>query len=136
MKKKMHKVNGNQESQKKNTKFQAHDLYQMSQPSVASPKEMSANQKLEIMHKLVDELMTYIEYVEMVQSHKDPNYLDMDAVARKVGIPSKKELHAFLHNRAGLHDITEIKEPLTSAGAALYRAASLIKVDKKNDTRH
>ncbi len=69
-------------------------------------KEMNVIQKLA---KLVNELRGYIEYVEMVQSRKDPVYLDFDAVARKAGMASRRELNVFLNTLADLPDIAETK---------------------------
>ncbi len=91
------KDNGGHESQKKNIKCQATYPYLTSEPPVAAPKEMSAIQKLAILYQLVNELRDYIGYVESIQSEEDPIFLDMDAIARKVGMPSKKELYEFLH---------------------------------------
>ena len=65
-------------------------------------------QKLAIMHKLVDELRTYIEMLELAQPDEEGS-IDMNAVAKKLGMNSQKDLYEFLHDRTGLPDITEIK---------------------------
>ena len=65
-------------------------------------------QKLAIMHKLVDELRTYIEMLELSQPDEEGS-IDMNAVAKKLGMNSQKELYDFLHDRAGLPDIAETK---------------------------
>ena len=104
--KKQTKPNGNQELQKKCMTCRAKYQYPTPETPVMAQKEMNVIQKLA---KLVNELRGYIEYVEMVQSRKDPVYLDFDAVARKAGMASRRELNVFLNTLAGLPDIAETK---------------------------
>jgi len=91
----------NHELLKKIMKCQAKRLHLTPEPPVVILKEMDCIQKLAIMYKLVDELRIYIEYREMAQFGNDPIFLDMDEVAKKVGMGSRKELKNFLDARAG-----------------------------------
>lgn len=90
---------GNRRLLKKIMKSQAKRLHLTPEPPVMAQKEINVIQTLV---KLVNELRDYIEYVEMAQSGKDDHiYLDFDAIARKVGMGSRKELKEFLDARAG-----------------------------------
>ena len=97
--KKQTKNTGNRKLLKKIMKSQAKRQHLTPEAPVVIMKEINVVQTLV---KLVNELRDYIEYVEMAQSGKDdPLYLDFDAIARKVGMGSRKELKEFLDARAG-----------------------------------
>jgi len=99
--KKATKSKCNRELPKRSMKFQAKYQHPTPGQPVVILKEMDCTQKLAIMNKLVTELRGYIEYVEVVQPENDPIFLNMDAVAKKIGMGSRMELNALLNALAG-----------------------------------
>ena len=108
--KKQTKPNGNQAiHQAPSANTPQGQLSVLQQVTALSQELTMTKQKLAIMHKLVDELRTYIEMLELSQPEADQISLNTYAVAKKLGMNSQKELYEFLHDRAGLPDIAENK---------------------------